>query len=379
MTMSVAHHAAPEDQPLTFGIFDWVDGDPRGDTAAVYDGRLEMVRAADRGSIFERYHVAEHHGTALGMAPSPAVYMAAVARVTERIRLAPTTFVVPLYDPLRLVQEIAMLDNLSHGRLDVGVGPGAVLQEVAMYGEDMTTARARFNALTPGVLEALETGVYRPGQGLEGRGDVELAVTTVQKPLPPLWYPTTNAPSVPRLGTEGYNAIFGFAWLTPPAAAIGEASRTYFRHLKQAREGGGARYLVPGRTPRFGTMKHVFVAPTDAEAIDTARSAMRDFNARFTFLWRNDENPVAPLEIDFDQLLADSLVLVGSPDTVVERLTGLISVGRLNYFAGVFAWGSLEQQAVLRSLQLFETEVAPRVREATEKQAAGLFDDVAGL
>jgi alkanesulfonate monooxygenase SsuD/methylene tetrahydromethanopterin reductase-like flavin-dependent oxidoreductase (luciferase family) len=373
--MSAPTTAAAAEQPLTFGIFDWVDGDPRQDTAAVYDGRLEMVRAADGGSVFERYHVAEHHGTALGMAPSPAVWMAAVAQATQRLRLAPTNFVLPLYDPLRLVQEIAMLDHLSHGRLEVGLGPGVVPLEGAMYGQDMASMRTRMNHLMPGLLDALETGAYRPAAG-EPHAEVELAITTVQKPWPPLWYPTTNAPSVPRLGSEGWNTIFGFAWLSPPAAAIGEASRTYFQHLQQARVSGGARYLLPGRTPRFGTMKHVFVAPTDAEAVDTARSAMQDFNARFTYLWRNEANPVMPLDIDFDQLLADRLVLAGSPDTVAEWLTDLITVGRLNYFAGVFAWGSLEQAAVMRSLQLFETEVAPGVRAATEKQAAGLFDDV---
>jgi alkanesulfonate monooxygenase SsuD/methylene tetrahydromethanopterin reductase-like flavin-dependent oxidoreductase (luciferase family) len=86
-----------------------------------------------------------------------------------------------------------------------------------------------------------------------------------------------------------------------------------------------------------------------------------------------------PLEVDFDQLLADHLVLAGSPDTVAEWLTDLVTVGRLNYFAGVFAWGSLEHDAVLRSLQLFETAVAPAVRKAAEEQAAGLLDDVPGV
>ena len=157
--MSAPDTDAAGDQPLTFGIFDWVDGEPQGDTAAVYDRRLEMVRAADQGTVFDRYHVAEHHGTALGMAPSPAVYMAAVAQATQRLRLAPTNFVLPLYDPLRLVQEIAMLDHLSHGRLDIGVGPGAVPLEGEMFGQDMGAMRARLNHLLPGVLEALRTGV----------------------------------------------------------------------------------------------------------------------------------------------------------------------------------------------------------------------------
>jgi alkanesulfonate monooxygenase SsuD/methylene tetrahydromethanopterin reductase-like flavin-dependent oxidoreductase (luciferase family) len=108
---------------VEFGLFDWIDAAPGLTTAEVYDGRLRILAEADKAG-FSVYHLAEHHGTPLGLAPSPALFVAAAARVTERIRLAPTTFVVPLYDPLRLAEEIAMLDQLSGGRLEVGFGKG---------------------------------------------------------------------------------------------------------------------------------------------------------------------------------------------------------------------------------------------------------------
>jgi alkanesulfonate monooxygenase SsuD/methylene tetrahydromethanopterin reductase-like flavin-dependent oxidoreductase (luciferase family) len=117
---------------LEFGLFDWVDAAPGRSVADVYDDRLRILAEADAGG-FATYHLAEHHGTPLGLAPSPGVFIAAAARVTERIRLAPTTFVVPLYQPLRLAEEITMLDQLSHGRLDVGVGKGSSPHEIAMY------------------------------------------------------------------------------------------------------------------------------------------------------------------------------------------------------------------------------------------------------
>jgi alkanesulfonate monooxygenase SsuD/methylene tetrahydromethanopterin reductase-like flavin-dependent oxidoreductase (luciferase family) len=79
---------------LEFGLFDWVDAAPGRSVAEVYDARLRILADADSDG-FATYHLAEHHGTPLGLAPSPSVFIAAAARVTERIRLAPTTFVVP--------------------------------------------------------------------------------------------------------------------------------------------------------------------------------------------------------------------------------------------------------------------------------------------
>src|SRR4051812_50137295 len=111
-------------QDVAFGLFDWIDAAPGRTAGEVYEDRLRLLREADRGG-FTVYHLAEHHGTPLGLAPSPAVFLAAAARATERIRLAPTTFIVPLYDPLRLVEEIGMLDQLSGGGPAIGGGGGA--------------------------------------------------------------------------------------------------------------------------------------------------------------------------------------------------------------------------------------------------------------
>ncbi|GAA1726398.1 LLM class flavin-dependent oxidoreductase [Microbacterium paludicola] len=126
-----------EPAPIEFGLFDWMDASGR-DTTTHYDERLALARRADEGG-FARYHVAEHHGTPLGLVSSPAVWLAAVARETRRIRLVPTTFIVPFYDPLRLVEEIGMLDALSHGRLEVGIGKGSSPVEAAMFGFDRDT------------------------------------------------------------------------------------------------------------------------------------------------------------------------------------------------------------------------------------------------
>src|SRR5262249_58358436 len=91
--------------------------------AGVYEHRLKMIEYADRAG-FWCYHVAEHHGTPLGLAPSPNLFLASAAGRTRRIRLGTLVNVLPLYDPVRLVEEICMLDHLSRGRLELGMGRG---------------------------------------------------------------------------------------------------------------------------------------------------------------------------------------------------------------------------------------------------------------
>src|SRR5437879_3794569 len=96
---------------LTFGIFDHLDRGRRS-IAQLYDERLQIVAAYERGG-FHAYHLAEHHSTPLGMAPSPNLFLVAVAQRTKTLRFGPLVYLLPLYHPLRLAEEIAMLDQLS--------------------------------------------------------------------------------------------------------------------------------------------------------------------------------------------------------------------------------------------------------------------------
>ena len=80
-----------------------------------YDERIELIQRAEEHGFYG-YHIAEHHFTTLDMAPSPIVFLAAVARRTSKIRLGTMVLCLPLYHPTRLIQEICMIDQLSHGR-----------------------------------------------------------------------------------------------------------------------------------------------------------------------------------------------------------------------------------------------------------------------
>ena len=107
---------------MKFGIFDYIDA--RGETLQqTYEDRLALLQAAEAAGFYG-YHLTEHHATPLSMTPSPSVFLAAAARETRRIRLGTLLYLLPLYHPLRLLEELCMLDHLSGGRLDIGVGRG---------------------------------------------------------------------------------------------------------------------------------------------------------------------------------------------------------------------------------------------------------------
>ena len=107
---------------MKFGIFDYIDArdEPLEKT---FDDRLALLQAAEAAGFYG-YHLTEHHATPLSMTPSPSVFLAAAARETRRIRLGTLLYLLPLYHPLRLLEELCMLDHLSGGRLDIGVGRG---------------------------------------------------------------------------------------------------------------------------------------------------------------------------------------------------------------------------------------------------------------
>ena len=127
---------------MKIGLFDHVEEDARPLTT-LFDERLQFAAAADAAGFY-CLHVAEHHASPLNMVPAPSVYLAAVARETRRIRLGPLVYLLPLYSPLRLLEEIAMLDHLSQGRLEIGIGRGVSPYEVGYHKIDPEKSRDIF-------------------------------------------------------------------------------------------------------------------------------------------------------------------------------------------------------------------------------------------
>ena len=153
----------------------------------MYEDRLVLLQAAEAAGFYG-YHLTEHHATPLSMTPSPTVYLAAAARETTRIRLGTLLFLLPLYHPLRLYEELCMLDHLSGGRLDIGVGRGIAPPEFAAYGSDFERSsedfQHAFNVIYQGFTQ---DRIDYKGPRYEFK-DVPVVLKPRQRPHPPFWY-----------------------------------------------------------------------------------------------------------------------------------------------------------------------------------------------
>jgi len=120
---------------LQFGVFDHIEPQQDMPLQRSYEMRLEQIERLDKAGFYA-YHLAEHHTPAIhSLAPSQNVFLAAVSQRTKNLRFGPCVYVLPLHHPLRLIEEISMLDNLSGGRMEIGVGRGGVM-EAFFWGQE---------------------------------------------------------------------------------------------------------------------------------------------------------------------------------------------------------------------------------------------------
>ena len=190
---------------MEFGVFDHVEHLPGVPLAQLYAQRLEQLEVLDEAG-FHCYFVAEHHTPAIhAMAPSQNVFLAAASQRTKRLHLGPGVYVLPLYHPLRLIEEISMLDNLTKGRLELGVGRGGVL-EAFFWGQgyDESENRERFEE----TLAIAQLGLSNDLLTYEGRfnsfDEVPMRLRPYQAPYPPFWYMRNSTTAASR----GMNALF---------------------------------------------------------------------------------------------------------------------------------------------------------------------------
>lgn len=336
---------------VAFGLFDWID---RGETPLhqLYEERLQLLEAADRAGFF-CYHLAEHHATPLGMAPSPALFLTAAAQRTRRIRLGPLVYLLPLYHPLRLIEEVCMLDHLSNGRLELGVGRGVSPYELRYFGVDAAEARAIFHE----ALAVLIAGLTQERLTFEGRyyryHDVPMELHPLQQPYPPLWYPTHNPESIVYAARHGYNFV-GLG----PAAHVREHIDLYRQTLEAHRHEAG-RLNGHVTAPKVGILRQVVVAETDAEALAATRPGHATWYRSITKLWHAHDDHTPDGLFAWDTAIQHETLVFGSPPRVREQLARLIEVSGCDYVICAFAWGILSHEQTQRSLRLFADEVMP--------------------
>ena len=339
---------------MEFGIFDHLD---RYDIPLrdYYAERMNLVELYDSLGFY-CYHLAEHHGTPLGMAPSPSVFLAAVAERSRRLRFGPMVYALPLYHPLRLLEEICMLDQMSGGRLDIGFGRGASPIELEIFGQNPEKAEAVYREGLDLIIKGMSAETLTFHGETFHLDDVPMAIEPLQKPHPPIWYGVHAPESAERAARRGLHTIN----LDP----TDEAAVASARYRSVWRECNGDAPL-----PHLGLGRFVVVAETDEAALAMARRAYPIWHASFTYLFRKHGRAMRHARPDdYDTLIARGQGVAGTPATVAAQLREQVQATGANYFVGQFSFGNLTLDECRRSITLFAEEVMPALR--TKEPAA---------
>jgi alkanesulfonate monooxygenase SsuD/methylene tetrahydromethanopterin reductase-like flavin-dependent oxidoreductase (luciferase family) len=334
---------------LKFAIFDHLDsnGTP---LVQFLEQRLRLLEHIE-ASGFHAYQLAEHHSTPLGMAFSPSVFLSAAIQRTRRIRLGPLVYVLPLHHPLRLYEEICMLDHMSGGRLIVGVGRGGTLLEHQRFGIDPHTASAMYHEAFAVLMRAFESDVLDFDGKFYSYKDYVVQAKPLQRPHPPIWYGAPNADAIGWAAPNSINVVS----LGPAARARAISDRYRLEWTKLGRDAAS----LPG----VGITRHVLVAETDAEAKLIAQAAYPRWRDAMDFIWRRSGVDFTLREIypaDFTALERIGHGIAGSPATVRDYIARLREETGVNTVLCQMVFGDMAFDDAARSIALFGREVIPQ-------------------
>ena len=342
---------------VDFCVFDHLDAGGKP-TSELYDDRLAFAAAVENAG-FAGYYIAEHHCTPLGHAPSPSVYIAALSQHTSRMRIGSMVHVLPAYDPLRLAEELCMLDHLSRGRLDIGVGRGASPYEVGMFGVRTQEARDIFEEAL-----AVIRKVMREELPLSHRGeffkyyDVPVTMRPLQPGGPPIFYGAFSERNLEFAAANRLNIT-----LNGPPPRLRQLALRY-RQLY-------ADMAPSAPAPKIASLYQMFVGETDAEANRIAEAAYDMWHGNLTHLWRaNNSMPRQTLPANFAAASAMGAFIAGSAETVRTKLQAILDVSSLDRMLLQCNLGNMPHQAALDSLARFQSDVMPHLRSAVPEQLA---------
>jgi alkanesulfonate monooxygenase SsuD/methylene tetrahydromethanopterin reductase-like flavin-dependent oxidoreductase (luciferase family) len=336
---------------MQFGVFDQNDLGiyPLGEQ---YEKRLKLIEFYDQ-SGFRSYHMSEHHSTTLSMTPSPSVFLAAAAQRTKRLRLGALVYVLPAHHPLRLAEEICMLDHLSDGRLDVGIGRGASPHELEHFGIDPEQAPAMYVE----AFEVIKRSLTQPEVNFEGKyfnfANVPVEMKPAQLPHPPFFYAVPVPEGAVWPAQNGINIVCG-----GPVSKVRESSDRY-------RAEWGAAGNAAESVPLIGINRFVVAADTDKEAMEIGRRAWPIFYRNFMKLWkRHGTAPrYARVPDDFESAVNNGGAIIGAPGTIRDAVRGMAEEAGVSCFNAQFSFGDLTHDEVMHSVGIFAREVIPASRE----------------
>ncbi len=348
---------------MKVGLFDHIE-DAGRPLSTLFDERLEFYAAADRAGFYA-VQLAEHHCSPICMVPVPGLFLGALARETKRIKLGTLVYLLTVTSPLKMIEEICMLDHLSNGRLEVGIGRGISPFELNYHKIAFDDSRDIFIDAYQCILAGLtakDTFTYE-GKHFTYK-DVPVALRPLQQPHPAFWYGSSNATGSTWAGEHGMHFT-----ANGPTKLAAENLATFKAAL--AKRGGPMQPKAgfPDGTV-LGCLREIVVADTDAEARRIAKPAAEYHLANLNWLrskhgYKDFTNRLrTPGAAGYDDLVSEGVVIAGSPETVLRQIGEQAkALGGINYLLAYMFFGNMSLADALRSQELFATEVMPKLAQ----------------
>lgn len=344
---------------MKFGLFFVMQRPDAVSERYVYDTELEQMAAADALG-YDSVWVAEHHFSAFGTCSAPQVLTAAVAGQTRRIRIGIGVSLLPLHHPVELAEQLAVLDQVSDGRLDVGIGRATGPAEYRGFGISYEESRARVDeglAILRGAWTA-ETFSYQGAY--HAIPPVSVLPKPRQSPHPPLFL-ASESPDTTEIA-----ARHGLPMMTARLAPFADLAGRLRGYREAAIAAGHAATEVERWVGQTWNNRHVYVADNEQAAIEDPRPHFVEYLAAATR--RSQEYPRPgggggrPPK-SYEAYVHEGTVLFGTPEQVVDqvgRFREETGIQNLLCFTSVRA---MEPRKVLRSMELFATRVMPHFQD----------------
>jgi alkanesulfonate monooxygenase SsuD/methylene tetrahydromethanopterin reductase-like flavin-dependent oxidoreductase (luciferase family) len=338
---------------MNFGTFLLMQSPSARSSEEIYARGTELALAAEALG-FRNVWLAEHHFSTYGYLSRPAQLATFIAAKTTRLRVGTAVIVVPLHHPLVIAEEIATLDLLAGGRVDIGLGRGYQHYEFERFGLELESGRGRWEESVDVILRALAGGPF----SYEGKffriPETTVFPQPVQRPHPPIWITAQSPDSIEAAVRRGFNVLTGGFGI--PIERTAEFRRLFDRLVAE---------VAPPEPLNVGVQRAVYCTASAADARAAAEEAR--WNMRVTLSLRQHRERVergraiavpGPDEPGVDDLL-DRFLVIGTPDTCIRQIRRIRDLVGITHFNCSFWFGDLEQGRVLRSMELFAREVMP--------------------
>lgn len=352
---------------MKFGLFYEWPNPTLCNWKTLFEEGVEQIQYSEEMG-FDFCLIAEHHFSNYGNSPSPLLQALYIGQRTRRLKIATLVLVLPIWQPLRLAEEVAVLDNLIDGRFICGVGRGYQPHELGRFGVSLPESRQRFNESLDVLIKAWtqdESFTY-DGKYVKLPDPVTVWPKPLQKPHPPLW--------VAGSSVETMNLAAERDLVPVTTGLLGEAGvRAHLSSLVQARIELGK----PIHDLELGLQCMTHVAETDSDAraqLGYARWQNRAGRALSRLEVTNGRIAVGPYEGELDDDSFLDRLYFGSPDTVIQKFRRAASFG-VTHISNWMMFGGIEHDKIMRSIQLMGKEVIPALKDV--QPPTGLAEELA--